>query len=82
MRATRTLKTGSVIGVSMTSFAVAEIGCDERDYDNWLVTLAQASERLDVLQTVVNELRRLCERADVVQGRQVLEVLERHGAIT
>ena len=72
---------GSVIGVGMTSFAVAEIGY-ERDYDNWLVTLVQASERLDVLQTVVNELRRLCERADVVQGRQVLEVLERHGAIT
>ena len=68
--------------MSMTSFAVAEIGYDERDYDNWLVTLAQASERLDVLQTVVNELRRLCERADVVQGRQVMEVLERHGAIT
>jgi hypothetical protein len=51
-----------VIGVSMTSFAVAEIGYDERDYDNWLVTLVQASERLDVLQTVVNELRGLCER--------------------
>ena len=68
--------------MSMTSFAVAEIGYDERDYDNWLVTLAQASERLDVLQTVVNELRRLCERADVIQGRQVMEVLERHGAIS
>jgi hypothetical protein len=39
----------------MTSFAVAEIGCDERDYDNWLVVLVQASERLDVLQTVVCE---------------------------
>jgi hypothetical protein len=25
----------------MTSFAVAEIGCDERDYDNWLVTLSK-----------------------------------------
>ena len=59
----------------MTSFAVAEIGCDERDYDNWLVTLVQASERLDVLQTVVNELRRLCEREDVVYSRQVMEVL-------
>ena len=68
--------------MSMTSFAVAEIGYDERDYDNWLVTLTQASERLDVLQTVVNELRRLCEREDVVQSRQVMEVLERHGAIT
>jgi hypothetical protein len=70
-----------VIGVSKTSFAVAEIGYDERDYDDWLVTLAQASERLDVLQTVVNELRRLCEREDVVQSRQVIEVLEGRGAI-
>jgi hypothetical protein len=73
---------GSVIGVGTTSFAVAEIGYDERHYDNWLVTLVQASERLDVLQTVVNELRGLCEREDVVQSRQVMEVLERHGAIT
>jgi arginine/ornithine N-succinyltransferase beta subunit len=73
---------GRVIGVSMSSFAVAEIGYNERNYDNWLVTLVQASERLDVLQTVVNELRRLCEREDVVQSRQVMEVLERHGAIT
>jgi hypothetical protein len=75
-------RVGRVIGVGMTSFAVAEIGYDERNYDNWLVTLVQASERLDVLQTVVNELRRLCEREDVVQSRQVMEVLERHGAIT
>jgi hypothetical protein len=71
-----------VIAMSMTSFAVAEIGCDERDYDNWLATLTQASARLDVLQTVVTELRRLCEREDIVQSRQVMEVLERHGAIT
>ena len=68
--------------MSMTSFAVAEIGCDERDYDNWLATLTQASARLDVLQTVVTELRRLCEREDIVQSRQVMEVLERHGATT
>ena len=73
---------GRVIGVRMSSFAVAEIGYNERNYDNWLVTLVQASERLDVLQTVVNELRRLCEREDVVHGRQVTEVLERRGAIT
>jgi hypothetical protein len=71
-----------VIAMSMTSFAVAEIGCDERDYDNWLATLTQASARLDVLQTVVTELHRLCEREDIVQSRQVMEVLERHGAIT
>jgi hypothetical protein len=71
-----------VIEVSRTSFAVAELGYAERDYDNWLSTLTQASARLDVLQTVVTELRRLCEREDVVQSRQVMEVLERHGAIS
>ena len=68
--------------MSMTSFAVAEIGSDERDYDNWLATLTQASARLDVLQTVVTELRRLCEREEVVRSRQVMEVLQKHGATT
>lgn len=68
--------------MGMTSFAVAEMGPDERDYDNWLTTLTQASARLDVLQTVVTELCQLCEKEDVVQTRQVLEVLERRGAIT
>ncbi|HZC92210.1 MAG TPA: hypothetical protein VE400_16405 [Mycobacterium sp.] len=68
--------------MSMTSFAVAEIGSDERDYDNWLATLTQASARLDVLQTVVTELRRLCEREEVVRSRQVMEVLQKHGAIS
>jgi hypothetical protein len=68
--------------MGMTSFAIAEIGPDERDYDNWLTTLTQASARLDDLQTVVTELRRLCEKDDVVESQQVLEVLERHGAIT
>ena len=68
--------------MSMTSFAVAEIGTDERDYDNWLATLTQASVRLDVLQTVVTELRRLCEKEDIVKSRQVMEVLEKHGAVS
>lgn len=68
--------------MGMTSFAVAEMGPDERDYDNWLTTLTQASARLDVLQTVVTELCQLCEKEDVVQTRQVLEVLVRRGAIT
>ncbi|WP_428338768.1 hypothetical protein [Mycobacterium sp.] len=67
--------------MSSTSFSVAEIGYDERDYDNWLATLTQASERLDVLQTVVNELRQLCEHADVVQSREVIDVFEKHGAV-
>jgi hypothetical protein len=68
--------------MGMTSFAVAELGSDDLDYDNWLATLTQASARLDLLQTVVTELCQLCEKEDVVQSRQVLEVLERHGAIT
>jgi hypothetical protein len=67
--------------MGMASFAVAEMGPDERDYDNWLSTLTQASARLDVLQTVVTELSELCEKEDVVESRQVLDVLERHGAI-
>ena len=68
--------------MSRTSLAVAEIGYDDRDYDTWLATLTQATARLDVLQTVVSELRLLCEREDVVQSRQVMEVLQRHGVIT
>jgi hypothetical protein len=64
------------------SFAVAEIRCDDLDYNNWLTTLTQASARLDVLQTVVTERCELCEKEDVVQSRQVLEVLERRGAIS
>ncbi|MGA8328384.1 MAG: hypothetical protein WB777_03745 [Mycobacterium sp.] len=69
--------------MSMTSFAVAEIATtDEREYDNWLATLTQATERLDELQGVVAELRHLCALGEIVQSRQVLEVLARHGAIT
>jgi hypothetical protein len=67
--------------MSMTSFPVAEIGYDERDYDAWLATLTQASQRLDVLQTVVNELRQLCEAEDVVRSDEVIDVLEKHRAI-
>jgi hypothetical protein len=67
--------------MGMTSFAVAEMGPDERDYDNWLATLTQASARLDLLQTAVAELRELCEKEDVVQSQQVLELLQKRGAI-
>ncbi len=67
--------------MSLAYFPVAEIGYDERDYDNWLATLTQASERLDTLQTVVNELRELCSRTESVQSSQVLEVLEKHHAV-
>jgi hypothetical protein len=65
----------------MTTMAI-EITKDERDYDSWLATLTEATERLDTLQTVVDELRELCEHEDVVQSREVMEVLERHGAAT
>jgi hypothetical protein len=68
--------------MSITSFAVAAIATDEREYDNWLATLTQASARLDVLQTVVTELRQLCEHKDVVPSSQVIEVLEGYGALT
>jgi hypothetical protein len=67
--------------MGMSSFAVAEMGSDERDYDSWLATLTQASARLDVLQTVLTELCELCDKEDVVRSQEVREVLERHGAI-
>jgi hypothetical protein len=51
--------------MGMSSFAVAEMGSDERDYDNWLSTLTQASARLDVLQTVVTKLVTDQLRADL-----------------
>ena len=68
--------------MGMTPFAVAEMGPDERDYDNWLATLTQASVRLDHLQTVVTELCQLCQKDDVVRSREVMAVLEKHGALT
>jgi hypothetical protein len=61
-----------------TSF-VAE--SDDGEYEQWLTTFAEASARLDVLQTAVTELCQLCARQDV-HSEQVLEVLERRGAIT
>ena len=68
--------------MGMTSLAVAEIRSDDLDYDNWLETLTQASVRLDDLQSVVTELCQLCKKDEVVETRQVLEVLEKHGALT
>jgi hypothetical protein len=68
--------------MSLAHFPVAEIGYDERDYDTWLAELTQASERLDTLQTVVNELRQLCSRTESVDSSQILEVLQKHHAVT
>jgi len=55
-------------------FVESEI--DNHDYDRWLDTLTGASERLDVLQTAVTEVRHLCESGDASTD-QVLKVLDR-----
>ena len=63
------------------SFAVAEMDVDDRDYDTWLTTLVRASERLDALEAAVTELSQACQTEDV-HSDQVLEMLEKHGAIS
>lgn len=63
------------------SFAVAEMDVDDRDYDSWLVTLIQASERLDALEAAVTELRQACQNEEL-HSEQVLEMLQKHGAIS
>ncbi len=67
--------------MGMASQIVAEIDRDDSEYDQLLVTLTQVSTRLDVLQTAVSELCRLCEKDDV-HREQVLELLEKHGAVS
>ena len=67
--------------MTMGTASFADMGYDDRDYDNWLTTLTEASARLDVLQTAVTERCRVCASQDV-HSDQVLEVLEKHGAIT
>jgi hypothetical protein len=52
---------------------------DNREYDVFIDTLAEASDRFWELQKAVFELRDLCESEDV-HSEEVLEVLERHGA--
>jgi intergrase/recombinase len=63
------------------SFAVAEMDVDDRDYDNWLATLIEASERLDALEAAISELSRVCRHEDV-HSEQVLEMLAKHGALS
>jgi intergrase/recombinase len=67
--------------VGCVAFAVAEMDVDDRDYDSWLVTLIQASERLDALEAAVTELSQVCQSEDV-RSEQVLEMLEKHGALS
>ncbi len=69
--------------MSMVPFVTAlPMVYQDRDYDNWIDTLTEASTRLDVLQTAVTELRHLCESEDVLYSEQVLKLLASHGAIT
>jgi hypothetical protein len=58
---------------------VARIDIDDRDYDRWLDFFAEASARLDVLQTAVTEVRYLCESRGA-SNEQILKVLDRLGA--
>ncbi len=66
--------------MGMFSFGIAEIACDERDYDTWAATFAQMSDRLDVLETAVAAVRSLCQSGET-RSEQILEVLEKHGAL-
>lgn len=65
----------------MFSFGLAEMDCDERQYDEWLASLTEASERLDVLETAVAELCRLC-RSGETRSEQILELLKKYGAVS
>ena len=48
------------------------------DYDGWLSAFTEASARLDALETVVTQVRRLCEGGGV-SNEQILDVLKRQG---
>ena len=47
-------------------------------YDEWLTVFAEASARLDALDTAVTQVRQLCEGGRV-SNEQILEVLKRLG---
>jgi len=57
-------------------FVESEI--DDRDYDRWLATITEASERLDALQRAVTDVRCLCEK-EGASADQILKVLDRLG---
>jgi len=58
------------------SIDFVESEMDIRDYDRWLDALTDASERLDVLQAAVAEVRNLCQNRGASTD-QVLKVLDR-----
>ena len=47
-------------------------------YDEWLNVFAEASARLDALDTALTQVRHLCEGGRV-SNKQILEVLKRQG---
>ncbi len=49
------------------------------DYDSWANSFAEASARLDALQTAVTDLRHFLRCSEDIHSAQILEVLERHG---
>jgi hypothetical protein len=49
------------------------------EYDKWLTAFAEASARLEALETAVAEVRYLCESRAVFSNEQILDVLKRHG---
>jgi hypothetical protein len=51
---------------------------DYSDYDRWLSAFAEASARLDALETAVTDIRHLCESGGISNG-EILEVLDRQG---
>lgn len=57
---------------------IAESEIDDHDYDRWLVTLTEASTRLDALETAVTEVRYLCE-SHGASSEQILKMFDRLG---
>ena len=47
-------------------------------YDEWLNVFAEASARLDALDTALTQVRHLCDGGRV-SNEQILEVLKRQG---
>jgi hypothetical protein len=48
------------------------------DYDRWARTFAEASARLDALETAVTDLRHFLRYSEDIRSAEILEVLERH----
>ena len=48
------------------------------DYDRWAHTFAEASARLDALETAVIDLRHFLRYSEDVPSAEILKVLERH----